>query len=103
MRAYRLALYGHGSAHRLHRAKSVLLWLHAVGRDLPPGFSVPGSKVIGLFLDDVIADLKRYVPRLQLCVPKTSSASCDQVIFVDQATDACLSSDAVLTEIDWLG
>jgi hypothetical protein len=29
--------------------------------------------------------------------------SCDQVIFVDQATDALLSSDAVLTEIDRLG
>jgi len=38
-----------------------------------------------------------------LCVPKTSSTSCDQVIFVDQATDALLSSDAVLTEIDRLG
>jgi hypothetical protein len=45
-------------------------------------------------------------PRLasiHLCVPKTSSTSCDQVIFVDQATDARLSSDAVLTEIDRLG
>src|SRR5260370_22511087 len=38
-----------------------------------------------------------------LCVPKTSSTSCDQVIFVDQATDARLSSDAVLTEIDRFG
>jgi hypothetical protein len=38
-----------------------------------------------------------------LCVPKTSSTSCDQAIFVDQATDARLSSDAVLTEIDRLG
>src|SRR2546430_16841184 len=42
-------------------------------------------------------------PGLTLCVPKTSSTSCDQVIFVDQATDARLSSDAVLTEIDRLG
>src|ERR1022692_5092019 len=38
-----------------------------------------------------------------LCGPKTSSTSCDQVIFVDQATDARLSSDAVLTEIGRLG
>ena len=38
-----------------------------------------------------------------LCVPKTPSTSCDQVIFVDQATDARLSSDAVLVEIDRLG
>jgi len=31
-----------------------------------------------------------------LSVPKTSSTSCDQAIFVDHATDASLSSDAVL-------
>jgi hypothetical protein len=40
---------------------------------------------------------------LALCVPKTSSTSCDQAIFADQGTDARLSSDAVLTEIDRLG
>jgi hypothetical protein len=38
-----------------------------------------------------------------LCVPKTSSTSCDQAIFVDQATGASLFSDAVLAGIDWLG
>jgi hypothetical protein len=38
-----------------------------------------------------------------LCVPKTSSKSCDQAIFVDQTTDASLPSDPVLTEIGWLG
>jgi hypothetical protein len=38
-----------------------------------------------------------------LCVPKTSSTLCDQAIFVDQATNARLSSDAVLTGIDRLG
>ena len=35
-----------------------------------------------------------------LCVPVTSSASCDQVIFVDHATDLSLSSDAVIVEMD---
>ena len=40
---------------------------------------------------------------LNLCVPKTSSTSCDQAIFVDQATDASLSSDAVLLKIDRFG
>jgi hypothetical protein len=39
----------------------------------------------------------------ELSVPKTSSTSCDQAIFVDQTTDASLSSDPVLTEIDRLG
>jgi hypothetical protein len=38
-----------------------------------------------------------------LWVPKTSSTSRDQAIFVDRATDASLSSDAVLVEIDQLG
>jgi hypothetical protein len=38
-----------------------------------------------------------------VCVPKTSSTSCGQAVFVDQATDASLSSDAVLSEIDRLG
>ncbi len=38
-----------------------------------------------------------------LSVPKTSSTSCDQAVFVDQTTDASLSSDPVLTEIDRLG
>jgi hypothetical protein len=41
-------------------------------------------------------------PAVQLCVP-TLFASCDQAIFVDQATDASVPSDAVLGEIDWLG
>ncbi len=39
----------------------------------------------------------------ELSVPKTSSTSCDQVVFVDQTTDASLSSDPVLTGIDRLG
>jgi hypothetical protein len=41
--------------------------------------------------------------RHRLSVPKTSSTSCDQVIFVYQATDASLSSDAVTVEIDRFG
>jgi len=42
-------------------------------------------------------------PIRSLCVPITSSTSCDQAIFVDQATDLSLSSDAALVEIDRLG
>jgi hypothetical protein len=38
-----------------------------------------------------------------LCVPKTSSTSCDQAIFVNQATAASLFSDAVLVEIGRVG
>ena len=40
---------------------------------------------------------------VMLCVPTTSSTSCDQAIFVDQATDASLPSDTVLAEIDRFG
>src|ERR1022692_3730562 len=36
-------------------------------------------------------------------VPITSSTSCDQVIFVDQAIDVSLSLDAVQVEVDRLG
>jgi hypothetical protein len=39
---------------------------------------------------------------LCLWVPKTSSASCNQAIFVDQATDARALSCAVLVEVDRL-
>jgi hypothetical protein len=38
-----------------------------------------------------------------LWVPKTSSTSCDQAVFVDQATDMSPFSDAVLVEADRFG
>ncbi len=38
-----------------------------------------------------------------LWVPKTSSTSCDQAVFVDRADDAGLSPDAVLVKIDRFG
>jgi len=38
-----------------------------------------------------------------LCVPKTSSASCDEMVFADQATDTSVLSDPVMVEIDWFG
>jgi hypothetical protein len=38
-----------------------------------------------------------------LCVPKISSTSRDQAIFVDQATDTSLSADPVLRKIDRFG
>jgi hypothetical protein len=51
---------------------------------------------------------RRKVPRAKtpgtlLCVPKTSSPSCDQAVFVDQATDTSLPSNAVPAEIDRFG
>jgi hypothetical protein len=49
----------------------------------------------------VIAALARLLP--SLCVPITSSTSCDQPVFVDHATDLSLSSDTVVVEIDCLG
>ena len=38
-----------------------------------------------------------------LSVPKTSSTSCDQAVFVDQTTDASLSCYAVLLKVDRFG
>jgi len=40
---------------------------------------------------------------LHLCVPKTSSKSCDQAIFADQAINASVSSDAIPLKIDRFG
>jgi len=47
-----------------------------------------------------------YVPQKVLLDPvgaEISSTLCDQAIFVDHATDASLSSHAVLPEKDWWG
>ena len=37
----------------------------------------------------------RTTPQGYLCVPRTSSMSCDQAVFVDEVTDAGLFSDVV--------
>jgi hypothetical protein len=65
-------------------------WLLAEGPVRPVGVVV-----INVFAEGVVEVL--------LCVPKTSFTSCDQAVFVDQATDASLSSDTVPAEVDWLG
>ena len=46
---------------------------------------------------------QRPVDPADVCVPKTLSTSCDQAIFVNQATGMGLFSDAVLVEIDRFG
>jgi hypothetical protein len=38
-----------------------------------------------------------------VCVPKTSSTSCGQAIFVDRAAGASLSSDAIPLKMDRFG
>ena len=49
-------------------------------------------------LPDAVIDLDHY-----LCVPKTSSRSCDQPIFVDQPSDPGVPSDAVVRKIGRFG
>jgi hypothetical protein len=58
----------------------------------------------------ILAALIRHLPtRLRahrlvtLCVPKTSSTSCDQAVLVDRASGAGLPSDAVPVEIGRFG
>jgi len=46
---------------------------------------------------------RRMTRSFALCGPKTSSTSSDQAVFVDQATDTRLFSDAVLLKIDGSG
>ena len=45
----------------------------------------------------------RTSQRRSLCVPKSSSTSCDQAVFVDEAVGASLFPDAVLVETDRFG
>jgi hypothetical protein len=65
--------------------------------------SAPGDGSTTTVNGSVITSEAALNPDVYLCVPKTSSTSCGQAVFVDQATDASLSSDAVLSEIDRLG
>ena len=44
-----------------------------------------------------------YQEALRVCVPRTSSTSCDQAIFVNHAIGASLSLYAVLLQIDRFG
>jgi hypothetical protein len=57
-----------------------------------------------VYVSSTIADLteeRRAV--LDLWVPRTSSTSCDQAIFVDHATDSRAPSDTVLLKVDGFG
>ena len=73
--------------------------------DVYPEFTPPAVQIQTEALGLSAAEVEQLitVPLEQVCVPITSSTSCDQAIFVDQATDLSLSSDAVQAEIDRLG
>ena len=63
-----------------------------------------GVELARVYVSSTIADLteeRRAV--LDLWVPRTSSTSCDQAIFVDHAADARVSSDTVLLKVDRFG
>ena len=49
------------------------------------------------------AEVAAYVGQFAVCVPGTSSTSCNQAIFVDHPIDASVSSDAVSLKIDRFG
>jgi len=56
-------------------------------------------------LTDGVHPVMAYAGTFLFClwVPRTSSTSCDQAVFVDHAADARVSSDTVLLKIDWFG
>ena len=64
---------------------------------------IGGTDAVGTppYRRDVNTVFQQYA--LFLWVPRSSSTSRDQAVFVDQATDASLSSDPVLPEIDRFG
>ena len=64
-----------------------------------------GSQLASLTSEvtDKAAQVRDIALITTVCVPKTSSTSGDQVVFVDQASDASPSSDAVLLKIDRFG
>ena len=62
----------------------------------------PRSRVVAVISGSGRAG-QYQVPSTRMCVPKTSSTSSDQAVFVDQATDTRLFPDVVLLEIDRFG
>jgi hypothetical protein len=57
----------------------------------------------GTVVATLIGDKNYFGAEFEVCVPKTWSTSCDQAVFVDQATDMSPFSDAVLVEVDRFG
>ncbi len=49
------------------------------------------------------AQVTGVIATQRLWVPRTSSMSCDQPVFVDHATDASVPSDAVLLKVGPFG
>ena len=65
--------------------------------DVRPAFTRSEAAVSARYYGSVTTE------HLDLCVPKTLSTSCDQAIFVDQATDAGLPSDVGVLKVDQFG
>ena len=62
-----------------------------------------GTSAVSTFSRALKVGIRLKVWKMNLCVPITSSTSCHQAIFVDQATDLSPSSDAVQVEVNRLG
>jgi len=61
-----------------------------------------GTAIIVLSAD-VEVNEAMDLPAGGLCVPRTSSTSCDQAVFVDRAADASVSPDVISLKIDRFG
>jgi hypothetical protein len=73
------------------------------GLPVLPRMDLAAADDVAVPAHDRVRGYQQPQPVVALCVPTTSSTSCDQPIFVDHATDVSVFSDAVQVEIDWLG
>ena len=65
-----------------------------------PTATVIGAMIVAPLMTPILGIVLRWY---WLMGPTCAGASCDQAIFVDQATDASLPSDAVVLKVDRFG
>ena len=90
----------HAIRRRAGRRRPFEVRWRAAGRSRSKSFITRG------LADSYRAELVRAARtglEFNLWVPRTSSTSCDQAVFVDHAADARVSSDTVLLKIDRFG
>ena len=101
--AYGLKQRKVGKPERHARAREALELVRMTGRETNRPTMLSGGQQQRVALARALVMRPRVLLLDELWVPRSSSTSRDQAVFVDQATDASLSSDPVLPEIDRFG